>query len=142
MGNWTITIHGTGAHHNRKPAVDADLAAVELVQKLQAMGQTVSAATFTWGNREDLLEKAKPHLPERRPDESWLLAFINGHVNWVPAKISYEFIAQYTTGHGTHPTITYSYAKGDKPEGILRPGESIEVQDSETIISSCLTNNA
>ena len=52
MGNWVLTIEGTGCHHNGKPEIDADLLAPKLVEQLQAQGQTVEHATFTSGSRE------------------------------------------------------------------------------------------
>lgn len=51
MGNWAITIQGTGAHHNGKGEIDADLMAEQFVKTLQAAGQTVEHASFTHGGR-------------------------------------------------------------------------------------------
>lgn len=54
MGQWNITIRGTGCHHNRKPEIDADLAAAEFVAKLKKMGMTIESATITSGVSFDL----------------------------------------------------------------------------------------
>lgn len=68
MGQYTIVIHGTGAHHNwatekrdgqigdiitgRKNDYDADLMFAEFVDALKAKGHTVTGATFTSGGME------------------------------------------------------------------------------------------
>lgn len=60
MGNWNITIQGTGAHHNDSNPLaqdtirDAEKLAAEFVEKLKAVGQKVESATFTYGGREEL----------------------------------------------------------------------------------------
>lgn len=53
MGQWTIVIHGTGAHHNRAE-YDADWIAREAVEKLRKAGHSISGATFTAGTRDDM----------------------------------------------------------------------------------------
>jgi hypothetical protein len=55
MGNWTITIHGTGCHHNTALAEDANRMAAKVVDELVAAGHNVEHASFTSGGREDLL---------------------------------------------------------------------------------------
>ena len=57
MGNWVITIHGTGAHNNYDPPVeyDANKLAAEFVKQLKAKGHNVSSARFTAG-AEDIIE--------------------------------------------------------------------------------------
>lgn len=55
MGNWNITIQGTGCHHNGKPDIDANAVAKEMVQKLIAQGHTIHVASFTHGSEEWLL---------------------------------------------------------------------------------------
>lgn len=63
MGQFTIVIHGTGAHHNwetddkgyikgRRNDYDADLLFAEFVDKLKARGHTITGATFTVGGME------------------------------------------------------------------------------------------
>ena len=62
MGNWTLVIQGTGAHHN-KPEVygkdevngDADRMAKAFVRDLQKAGQNIESATITVAGRENLL---------------------------------------------------------------------------------------
>ncbi len=71
MGNWTVVIHGTGAHHNLKKidanrlvpdgngdyernCYNADYAAARFVRELKENGQTITAATFTSGGMNDL----------------------------------------------------------------------------------------
>lgn len=55
MGNWTITIHGVGAHHNEDYDKDANRMAAEFADKLKAAGHSVEHVSFTSGSREDLL---------------------------------------------------------------------------------------
>jgi len=59
MGYWNITIEGTGAHHNKKHADDANRLAAEFVQKLRDAGHTVSHASFTHSGRDDIGAGAK-----------------------------------------------------------------------------------
>jgi hypothetical protein len=71
MGNWTIVIQGTSAHHNFKQldankrvpdgegdyerhCEDADYLAAKFVRGLKAKGQTIAAATFTSGGADDI----------------------------------------------------------------------------------------
>jgi hypothetical protein len=58
MGNWNITVQGVGCHHNGKAEIDADLAAVEFVEKLRKQGHTITSATFTYGGSVDLEKKS------------------------------------------------------------------------------------
>lgn len=58
MGNWNITIQGSGAHHNTDFPQDADRLAANFVNRLLAAGQTIESATFTSGTKEDLLPRA------------------------------------------------------------------------------------
>jgi hypothetical protein len=55
MGNWVLTIEGTGCHHNNNEAIDADLLAPKLVKQLQEQGQHIEHATFTSGGRKDVM---------------------------------------------------------------------------------------
>lgn len=53
MGDWNITIQGTGVHHNFSydlPA-DADKMFAAFVEELKAAGHNVYDATFTSGGR-------------------------------------------------------------------------------------------
>ena len=52
MGNWNITINGTGAHHNTDNPGDANKRLKEFVAKLKEDGQNVEYAAFTAGSRE------------------------------------------------------------------------------------------
>lgn len=54
MGQWNITIRGTGAHHNKKYEKDANRLAAEFVQKLKDAGHSVAGASFTYGGDEDI----------------------------------------------------------------------------------------
>jgi hypothetical protein len=51
MGNWTIIIEGTGAHHGRTEH-DADELTRDFVHRLVARGQRIEHATFTSSSRE------------------------------------------------------------------------------------------
>lgn len=55
MGNWNITIQGTGSHHNGRPEIDANAVAKEMVQKLIAQGHLIHSASFTYGSEEWLV---------------------------------------------------------------------------------------
>lgn len=55
MGQWNITIQGTGSHHNGKSEIDADLAAKDLVKRLIKQGHTIHSASFTHGSEDWLL---------------------------------------------------------------------------------------
>lgn len=52
MGQWNISIHGTGAHHNKGHEDDANKMAAKFVQQLRAAGHTVTHATITYGGEE------------------------------------------------------------------------------------------
>jgi hypothetical protein len=52
MGNWSITIIGTGAHHNKDYEGDADKIFKKTVEELQKAGQIIEHASFTHGVRE------------------------------------------------------------------------------------------
>jgi hypothetical protein len=56
MGDWVITIRGTGAHHNGKPT-DAEAIAGEAVNRLIDAGQTLHDASFTSGSKLDFATK-------------------------------------------------------------------------------------
>jgi hypothetical protein len=93
MGQWTIVIHGTGAHHNwattpdptkpdgsgyefitgRKNDFDADLLFAEFVDKLRAAGHALGGTTFTYGGMhgDDAVIRAdyqNPHLEAARKE--------------------------------------------------------------------------
>lgn len=57
MGDWTITVQGTGCHHNGKREIDADLATADFVAELKKQGHTVHRADFVSGARVDLTPK-------------------------------------------------------------------------------------
>lgn len=46
MGQWRITVEGTGAHHNQNYPQDANRLAEDFVHDLIAAGHTVRKATF------------------------------------------------------------------------------------------------
>ena len=62
MGNWNITIQGTGMHHNQQKTEtgeefherDANRMAAEFVQRLKDAGHHIDSATFTHGARDDI----------------------------------------------------------------------------------------
>lgn len=64
MGQWNISINGTGAHHNKLIAIDANRLAAELVQKLRDAGHAVTGATFTHGVTDDISDPAS-YLDDR-----------------------------------------------------------------------------
>lgn len=55
MGNWNITIQGSGCHHNGNAEIDADAVAKEMVQKLIKQGHQIQSALFTSGAEDSLL---------------------------------------------------------------------------------------
>jgi hypothetical protein len=59
MGNWNITVQGTGCHHNPSLAYDANKMAAEFVQKLRDAGHTITSATFTHGGADDVSDGQK-----------------------------------------------------------------------------------
>lgn len=54
MGNWHISIQGTGAHHNSDNPGDVDRLVAEFVEDLKRKGQTVEHATLTYGAKLEL----------------------------------------------------------------------------------------
>ena len=58
MGNWNITIVGTGPHHNGKD-YDADQIFKETVEKLETAGQSIGHASITVGSAEAGTEATK-----------------------------------------------------------------------------------
>lgn len=59
MGQWNITVRGTGCHHNPKLATDANRMAAEFVERLKTAGHVVMSASFTYGGDEDITDSAK-----------------------------------------------------------------------------------
>jgi hypothetical protein len=59
MGDWNITIRGTGIHHNADAPNDADRMAAAFVADLKAKGHTVRSATITSGGETDITEGEK-----------------------------------------------------------------------------------
>jgi hypothetical protein len=59
MGNWNISIHGTGCHHNNDYPADADRMAAEFVTLLRSKGHTVSHASITHGGECDITDSEK-----------------------------------------------------------------------------------
>lgn len=60
MGDYTLVIHGTGQHHNKRVsanapvAKDADQLLEEFVKELKENGHVVELATITHGGRESI----------------------------------------------------------------------------------------
>lgn len=52
MGNWQISIRGTGAHHNEDNPDDANVMAARFTAELMEAGHIVTDATFTHGGVE------------------------------------------------------------------------------------------
>jgi hypothetical protein len=52
MGDWSITIIGTGCHHNDKPEIDANEATKYFVKRLKEQGHTIHHASFVSGGRD------------------------------------------------------------------------------------------
>ncbi len=59
MGNWNISIHGTGSHHNKKNPGDANRMAADFVKQLRAKGHTITKATITHGGEDDVTDADK-----------------------------------------------------------------------------------
>lgn len=75
MGNVTVTVHLTGAHHNRKNPGDANRMAAKFVDDLKAAGHQILAASVTCGGHEDLLDptcytRAFPHDRDVEPPDN------------------------------------------------------------------------
>lgn len=64
MGNYAIIIEGVGAHHNSDPH-DADQLAAEIADRLRAYGHNVTAASFVYGGKQDMLSTVS-RLPPRK----------------------------------------------------------------------------
>lgn len=133
MGDWNINIQGTGCHHNGKPEIDADLAAVEFVARLREQGHTIHGATFTSGGKTNLLEIASKPLDR---DQQITL---NGKQRLAKSLLTFDEVVLMAGLTGT-PSCTYSKARYGK-SGILSPGKSIEVQEG-TVICCMHTGNA
>lgn len=59
MGQWVISVHGTGSHHNKDLPEDADRMAAAFVEQLKAAGHTVTHATITHGGETNITDGAK-----------------------------------------------------------------------------------
>ncbi len=57
MGNYTITIKGLGAHHNKDNKADADKMAFQFIHELREAGHSLSEASFLYSYKEDNLLK-------------------------------------------------------------------------------------
>lgn len=66
MGQWNITIRGTGAHHNRDAdgkashPQDADRMLSRFVRELRKAGHSLASATITHGGEQDVLANPSP----------------------------------------------------------------------------------
>ena len=69
MGNWNISIQGTGCHHNKTNETDAQRMALKFVTELNAAGHSLCDARFTYGSTDDLLNigPANPYYAEPGP---------------------------------------------------------------------------
>lgn len=52
MGDWHISIQGTGAHHNKDYPNDADKMVDRFIDELMAAGHSIKSATITYGGRQ------------------------------------------------------------------------------------------
>lgn len=68
MGDWNITIRGTGAHHNQDYPKDADRMARAFVKDLMGAGHIIKDATITAGSETSLMPE--PTEPPPPPPES------------------------------------------------------------------------
>lgn len=118
MGNWTIIIQGTGAHHNGDAEVDADAVAVMAVEQLRKQGQTVEVASFVSGGKTDLL--TLPNIFE---------VVVNGRHERLCSPQSYDSL-KGVAGFKTysHPTITFS-RHAHRGDGILNADEMVTLNN-------------
>lgn len=58
MGNWHISVQGTGAHHNKDYPKDANKMARQFVKDLKEAGHSVEHAEFTHGAKEAIDDTA------------------------------------------------------------------------------------
>ena len=68
MGNWTIVIHGVGAHHNGKD-YDAEVMTDVFAQSLMRAGQQIESVSFTSGGRLELPNNLRQN--DQPGDEGW-----------------------------------------------------------------------
>ena len=54
MGQWVITIQGTGCHNNPGNAGDAEKMGMRFVESLQNAGHMIESATFVAGSRQHI----------------------------------------------------------------------------------------
>jgi hypothetical protein len=133
MGRWNISITGTGCHHNKNRAIDADLAARDFVDVLKRQGHTIEAAKF------DLVGSGTS------PEDLLRHTFVNVVLNGRLAKIKdgllpYGEIACMADLPVDCPTVTYSFGVNGK-SGELKPDETLEVVEG-TVICAADTSNA
>jgi hypothetical protein len=64
MGQWNITIRGTGSHHNKNNPNDANRMAAKFVQELKGAGHSVVSASVTFGGEDDVTDATK-YLSDR-----------------------------------------------------------------------------
>lgn len=77
MGQWNITIRGTGCHHNKGgafssktgSATDANRMAAEFVKELKEAGHAVVSASITYGGDEDITDADKYLADKWKQDE-------------------------------------------------------------------------
>lgn len=110
MGNWHISIQGTGPHHNNLES-DADNLSKELVKLLKKHGHTIESATFTFGGKNNI--------------EPGVDILINGKEYQVGQNISYDDVARFVDAF--EPTITYKYLNG--VGGMICRGQRIITAD-------------
>ncbi len=67
MGQWHISIEGTGIHHN-KTWKDANALAARFVKYLRDNGHIVTKASFVYGANQDLLNEENNKFWE---DPNW-----------------------------------------------------------------------
>ncbi len=144
MGNYTIVIHGTGAHHNwakvqdprdnrpgrelisgRTNDYDADLMFAEFVDALKAKGHNITGATFTHGGMEgaDNVIRAdyqNPHLPPREK----------------PKPVHSKTIYELAFGGGHHPERKRYFGPDRQTDAVVKLAEAVTMLDRDDAVGA------
>lgn len=67
MGQWNMTIRGTGAHHNTDFPKDADRMLTRFVRELREAGHSIAGATITHGGEQDVVASPSREDPQPYP---------------------------------------------------------------------------
>lgn len=70
MGQWNISIHGTGAHHNARNPTDANRMAAAFVAQLKEAGHVITRATITYGGEEEFTDPGPYIAANALPDDA------------------------------------------------------------------------